>query len=77
MDLIRSLVDVFRCLVESDLFSTNIIYLFLLASVLASMHACTVWYEPLLLGLDSFKCSRIFGKFIKKSAPIFLFFLQS
>ena len=70
-DLIRSLVDMFKCLMESDLwnalfFSTNIIYPFVLVSVLASMHACTVWYEPSLLGLSSVKCSRIFGKFIKK-----------
>ena len=54
MDLIRSLVDVFKCLMESDLlFSTNITYLFVLVSVLASIYACTVWYEPSLLGLGS------------------------
>ena len=60
MDPIRSLVDMFKCLMESDLFSTNIIYPFVLVSVLASLHACTVWYEPSLLGLSSVKCSRIF-----------------
>ena len=62
---------------ECSLFNTNIIYPFVLVSVLASKNACTVWYEPSLLGLSSVKCSRIIGKFIKKSASIFLFFLQS
>ena len=51
---------------ECSLFSTNIIYPFVLVSVLESMHACTVWHEPSLLGLSSVKCSGIFGKFIKK-----------
>ena len=46
---------------------------FVLVSVLASMHACTVWYEPSLLCLSNVKCSRIFGKFIKKNQRLFSF----
>ena len=58
---------------ECSIFNTNIIYPFVLVSVLVSMRACTVWYEPLLLGLSSVKCSRIFGKFIKKNQRLFSF----
>ena len=76
MDLIRSLVDMFKCLMELDLFSTNIIYPFVLVSVLASMDACTVWYEPSLLGLSSVKCSRILESLYKlfiKNQRLFFF----
>ena len=83
MDLIRSLVDMFKCFMESDLWNalfsahTNIIYPFVLVSVLASMHACTVWYEPSLLGLSSVKSSRIFGQFIYKKNSAYFPFLST
>ena len=54
MDLIRSLVDMFKCLMELHLWNAlfqHTHYLPVCASVLASMHACTVWYEPSLPGL--------------------------
>ena len=41
--------------------------------VQSGMHAFTVWYEPSLLGLSSVKCSRTFGKFIKKISAYFPF----